>query len=296
MNKQSLTRRRFLQMAGGLALAGAGSFSYGRLIEPNWVEVVEVALPVPQLPEHLAGLRIAQLSDIHLGQYTGPEKVFDAVDRVNRLTPDLVFLTGDYVTRTARQATGLVEPLRQLTAPAYAVLGNHDLWTDRGAVTEVLKETPTRLLINQGEEARPGLFIAGVDDFWSGRPSLRAALEGAPAEAITLLLAHEPDYFDRVVRADAPVAVQFSGHSHGGQVRIPSATPDGPGLRTRAPVLPRFGERYPIGLNRVGARQVYTNRGLGVWPLPFRFNCRPEITLFTLQAGSPPTALDGAFL
>lgn len=294
MNRQQLTRRRFLQLAGGLALAGAGSFGYSRLIEPNWVEVVEVTLSIPRLPEHLAGLRIAQLSDIHLGQYTGPEKLFDAVDRVNRLAPDLVFLTGDYVTRTARQATGLVDPLRRLAAPAYAILGNHDLWTDRDAVTEVLRETPTRLLINQGEEARPGLFVAGVDDFWSGRPNLRAALDRAPQGAVTLLLAHEPDYFDRVVGADAPVAVQFSGHSHGGQVRIPSATPDGPGLRTRAPLLPRFGERYPIGLNRVGERQVYTNRGLGVWPLPFRFNCRPEITIFTLQAGSPPTAANGA--
>jgi len=86
------------------------------------------------------------------------------------------------------------------------------------------------------------------------------------------------------VRSEAPVAVQFSGHSHGGQVRIPSAIPDGVGLHTRAPVLPRFGKRYPIGLYRVGQRQVYTNRGLGVWPLPFRFNCRPEITVFTLRA------------
>ncbi len=86
-------------------------------------------------------------------------------------------------------------------------------------------------------------------------------------------MAHEPDYFDQVIAADAPVSVQFSGHSHGGQVRLPGIG---------APVLPYLGEKYPIGLRRVGDRQVYTNRGLGVWPLPYRFNCRPEITLFTL--------------
>ncbi|MBI3960884.1 MAG: metallophosphoesterase [Chloroflexi bacterium] len=284
MKTSLLSRRRFLQLAGGLALSGAAGYGYARLLEPNWVEVVEQSLSIPNLPEHLNGRRIAQLSDIHLGQYTGPEKLLSAVDRVNRLTPDLVFLTGDYVTRTAHQSEALVEPLRGLDAPAYAILGNHDLWTDRTTVSNFLAETRVRLLVNRGEEALPGLFVAGVDDIWSGRPDIRAALDGAPPGAVSLLLAHEPDFFDRVVRADVPVAVQFSGHSHGGQVRIPSATPDGAGLWTRAPVLPRYGERYPIGLYRVGARQVYTNRGLGVWPLPFRFNCRPEITLFTLHA------------
>lgn len=282
MKNPLLSRRRFLQLSGGLALSGAAGYGYTRLVEPNWVEVVEQSLAIPSLPEDLVGTRIAQLSDIHLGQYTGPEKLLDAVLRINQLSPDLVFLTGDYVTRTAGQASGLVEPLRALTAPAYAILGNHDLWTDRAAVTGYLAQTPVRLLVNQGTEALPGLFVAGVDDLWSGAPDIRASLDGLPAGAVSLLLAHEPDYFDRVVAADAPVAVQFSGHSHGGQVRIPSATPDGAGLWTRAPVLPRYGQRYPIGHYRVGQRQVYTNRGLGVWPLPYRFNCRPEITLFRL--------------
>ncbi|MFZ1756250.1 MAG: metallophosphoesterase [Caldilineaceae bacterium] len=285
MKNSLLSRRRFLQLSGGVALSAAAALGYARLLEPNWVEVVEQNLAIPHLPEHLVGTRIAQLSDIHLGEYTGPEKLLDAVERVNRLAPDLVFLTGDYVTRTERDASGLVEPLRRLAAPTYAILGNHDLWTDRTTVTQALAETPAQLLVNRGEEALPGLFVAGVDDIWSGRPDVRAALADSPAGAVSLLLAHEPDYFDRVVEADAPVAVQFSGHSHGGQVRIPSTTPDGAGLWTRAPVLPRYGERYPIGLYRVGQRQVYTNRGLGVWPLPYRVNCRPEITIFRLAMG-----------
>jgi len=285
MKTPLLSRRRFLQLTGGLALSGAAGFAYTRLLEPNWVEVVEQPLAIPHLPAHLAGRRIAQLSDIHLGEYTGPDKLLSAVERVNRLAPDLVFLTGDYVTRTARQSEALVEPLRALDAPSYAILGNHDLWTDRTTVSAFLAETPVHLLINRGEEALAGLFVAGVDDIWSGKPDLRTALDGAPTRGAALLLAHEPDFFDQVVAADAPVAVQFSGHSHGGQVRLPSARPDGVGLLTRAPILPRHGERYPIGLYKVGSRQVYTNRGLGVWPLPFRFNCRPEITLFTLHSG-----------
>ena len=282
MKNPLLSRRRFLQWTGGLALSGGAGFGYTRLVEPNWVEVVEQPLDIPGLPENLTGTRIAQISDIHLGEYTGPEKLLDAVARINRLAPDLVFLTGDYVTRTAGQASGLVEPLRALSAPTYAILGNHDLWTDRESVTSYLAQTSVRLLVNRGVEALPGLFVAGVDDIWSGQPDIRASLDGAPAGAVSLLLAHEPDYFDRVVQVDAPVAVQFSGHSHGGQVRIPSARPDGAGLWSRASVLPRYGQHYPIGLYRVGQRQVYTNRGLGVWPLPYRFNCRPEITLFRL--------------
>lgn len=284
MKSSLLSRRRFLQLTGGLALSGAAGFAYTRLLEPAWVDVVEQPLTIPNLPQHLSGQRIAQLSDIHLGEYTGPEKLWSAVEQINRLAPDLVFLTGDYVSSSASQAAGLVDPLRALLAPTYAILGNHDLWTDRAIVTSFLAETPVRLLVNRGEEALPGLFVAGVDDIWSGKPDLRTALDGAPAGGVSLLLAHEPDFFDQVAQADAPVAVQFSGHSHGGQVRLPSATPDGAGLFTRAPILPRWGERYPIGFNRAGDRQVYTNRGLGVWPLPFRLNCRPEITIFTLQA------------
>ncbi len=282
---RGLSRRSFLKLAGGLVVASAAGYGYAHYAEPSWVEVVDRMLSIPYLPEHLSGTRIAQISDIHLGEYTGPEKLWHAVEIVNQLAPDMLFLTGDYVTRTAQQADALVDPLRALTMPTYGILGNHDLWTDRATVADYLAETPVQLLVNQGVEALPGLFVGGVDDMWSGRPNVRAALADAPTSAVSLLLAHEPDFFDMVVQADAPVAVQFSGHSHGGQVRIPSPSPDGVGLFTRAPILPRFGRHYPIGLYTVGQRQVYTNRGLGVWPLPYRFNCRPEITLFTLQVG-----------
>ncbi len=118
---------------------------------------------------------------------------------------------------------------------------------------------------------------------WSGRPDLARALVRVPSGAVTFLMVHEPDFFDQVVRRDAPVAVQFSGHSHGGQVRLPRLRRDGLGLEFYAPILPRYGRRYPMGLQRRGTRQIYTNRGVGVWPLPYRFNCRPELSLFTLQ-------------
>ena len=282
MSKLALTRRRFLQLAGAAVASGAAGLGYG-LLEPAWVDVVQVSIRLPGLAERLAGLRIAQISDIHLSPFTSADKLLAAISRVNNLQPDLVAITGDFVGHEARYAAGLIEPLRMLEPPAYAVYGNHDLWTDRDAVGAALAETPVVLLVNQNVEAAPGLIIAGLDDAWSGDPRPQIALAGAPFGYTNLLLCHEPDYINSIRRANAPVALQLSGHSHGGQVRLPSTRPDGTGLATRAPVLPHMATQYPIGHYQLGGYQLYTNRGLGVWPLPFRFNCRPEITLFTLQ-------------
>lgn len=284
MKTPSLSRRRFLQVLGSTALSAAGIFGYTRLLEPRWVDVEEVMLAIPGLPVTAAGLRIVQISDIHLSRYTPMEKLASAVTEINALVPDLVLLTGDFVGDQAGNARGLVEPLRRLAAPAFAVLGNHDLWTARETVRRYLEESGATLLVNGSRQIADGVHLAGVDDVWSGRPDLQAALRDVPSGATTLLMAHEPDYFDHVNAADAPISVQFSGHSHGGQVRIPM--PADSGLRIQAPVLPRYGRRYPIGLRQVSGRKVYTNRGLGVWPLPYRFNCRPEITLFRLEPQS----------
>ncbi|MCY3708159.1 MAG: metallophosphoesterase [Caldilineaceae bacterium] len=283
MSAFSLTRRRFLQLAGSATLAGAAGLGYGGLLEPSWVEVVYVTVRLPGLAERVAGLRIAHVSDIHLSRFTSASELLAAVTRVNQLQPDVVALTGDFVGHETRHAAGLVEPLRMLEPPAYAVYGNHDLWTDRDTVRAALAETPVTLLVNQNVEAASGLTIAGLDDAWSGHPRPQVALAGSPSGNTNLLLCHEPDYIDAIRSQEAPVALQLSGHSHGGQVRLPSTRPDGKGLATRAPLLPHMATRYPIGHYRVGSYQLYTNRGLGVWPLPFRFNCRPEITHLILQ-------------
>ncbi|MYC96055.1 MAG: metallophosphoesterase [Caldilineaceae bacterium SB0661_bin_32] len=283
MSNFMLTRRRLLQLAGAAAATGAAGLGYAGTFEPAWVELREITITLPGLAERLAGFSIAQISDIHLSRFTSASELLAAVTRVNQLQPDVVVLTGDFVGHEARYAAGLIEPLRILEPPAYAVYGNHDLWTDREAVRAALAETPVTLLVNQKVEAAPGLIIAGLDDAWSGHPRPQVALAGSPSEYTNLLLCHEPDYIDTIRSQEAPVALQLSGHSHGGQVRLPSTRPDGFGLATRAPVLPHMATRYPIGHYRVGSYQLYTNRGLGVWPLPFRFNCRPEITYLTLQ-------------
>ncbi len=267
-----------------MTLAGAGAFAYVRAVEPRWLDVEAISLRVPGRAKTLDGKRIVQISDIHLGPYFTPERLGHAVAEINRLAPDWVILTGDFFTGGEEHAAGLIEPLRQLEPPTFAIHGNHDIWGGRDVLMGALQETPVTLLVNQSLALADDLWLAGVDDAWAGHPDLRAALRDVPERATTLLMAHEPDYFDHVVKRDAPVVAQFSGHSHGGQVRVPTIGPGPDGNGSRALILPYGGHRYPIGLRHVGQRQVYTNRGLGMWPMPYRFNCRPEITLFTLTA------------
>jgi predicted MPP superfamily phosphohydrolase len=289
-----LSRRSLLWMVGGLfgtTLAGTG---YARFVEPVHVQIDDVALTIVGLPPALAGKRIAQISDIHVGAYFTPENAASAIQTVNQLGVDLLMLTGDFATVRERNLSlrrelrtqavmSLVEPLRLAQMPMVAVSGNHDHWGGIEPVVRMLDEAGVRLLRNAAFPIDDGLWIAGVEDVWGGRPDLGAALRNTPANATTLLMSHSPDYFDNVIQRDAPVAVQFSGHTHGGQVRLPRPTPGPDGLYSYAPIVPDYGQRYPIGLRRVGGRSVYTNRGLGSWPIPYRFNCPPEITVFTLH-------------
>jgi predicted MPP superfamily phosphohydrolase len=280
---QTLTRRRFIQWAAGLTLTAGASAGYVRLVEPHWLSIEHFDFPIPGLPTSLDGMRLAQLSDIHLSRYFSEENLADAIAEVAKIDPDWLVLTGDYIGRNPKDAFGLVDSLRTLPMPIFAIYGNHDVWAGRQMVADSLHEAGATILLNSSLPIGPELFFAGIDDVWSGRPDLTAAMREIPQNAHTILLAHEPDFFDTVLYEKAPISLQLSGHTHGGQVRFPSATPDPSGYYSYAPVLPQLGRRYPIGLRMVDGRCVYTNRGLGSWPLPYRWNCRPELTIITLR-------------
>ncbi len=281
---RSFTRRAFLRgvLAAGLTLGGAAA--YTRVFEPRWLDVTTYPLPIANLPAALDGFRIAQISDIHLSKYLAPEHLAWTLTQVQAADVDVLALTGDFVGGDLQSVAGLVEPLAAFDRPVYAIHGNHDVGPARPTVRRYLRLAGVQLLANTAREIAGGLWLAGIDDALRGRPDLTAALSDIPSGATTVLLAHEPDFFDHVLALDAPVALQLSGHSHGGQVRLPSLEPDPSGLYSYAPLLPKLARRYPIGLRTVGPRTVYTNRGLGVWPFPYRFNCRPEVTIFTLKA------------
>ncbi len=276
-----LNRRSFLKWAGATVatcgLAGLGGYQYSTHLEPHHLVVEPVQTPITKLKLALEGFRIVQLSDIHLHPFTQIPLVQEAVAVVNNLQPDLIVLTGDYVLQGAESIFELAPVLASLNARygVFAVLGNHDLWTDGAVVRVGLAQARIPVLDNQGlllGIGRAAIYLAGLDDIWSGQPHLNNALVGATPDAPTILLAHEPDFAD-LAALDGRIDLQLSGHSHGGQVRLPGFG---------APVLPYLGQKYDQGLRRVNQMWVYTNRGLGVISPPVRFNCPPEITEITL--------------
>jgi len=277
-----LTRRTFLRSAFGSLATGAAACTYAGFIEPTWLDVTRLDMPLRNLPDAFAGFTIAQISDLHLGPYIQPTHMDPVVDRVLSLNADAVVITGDVVSRISHGEPEMIEQsLSRLRAPhgVFATLGNHDWWSGAAVVTDALRRAGITVLSNTHHVwARGGqrLYLAGLDDVWCRRQDLTAALRGVPADGAAVALVHEPDYADEVAN-DPRVLLQLSGHSHGGQVRVPLCG----ALR-----LVTWGRKYPCGLYQVGDMKLYTNRGIGVVTWPVRFACRPEVTLFKLMPAS----------
>ncbi len=278
--------RTLLRGALGAAFGGAllGGLVYAREVEPADVEVVPVSLVLPRLDEQFDGYRIALISDLHADGWMTPGRVLGLVNLVNAEEPDLVALTGDFATYSRfwsrlRHVPDLVAPLRRLHAPdgTFAILGNHDHETNSQVVRYTLAAAAVTELNNTVFTLRrhgASLHLCGVDSALEGTPRLDLVLRNLSQEGAAILLAHEPDFADESA-ATGRFDLQLSGHSHGGQVRLP--------VLGSQPYLPELGRRYASGLYRVGGMFLYTNRGLGNHPR-FRFNCRPEITVLTLKA------------
>jgi predicted MPP superfamily phosphohydrolase len=233
------------------------------------------------LPSQFHGLRIVQISDIHHGLFLPKEWLSEAVRQANRLNPDIIALTGDFVTYSRRMIGPAAELLGRLRARygVYAVLGNHDFRVDPGAVTQALRGQGIDVLRNRHVSLRFGsksIYLVGVDDYGYGA-DLRRAIRGVPSDAATVLLAHNPRVIHLASRHN--VSLVLSGHTHGGQVNLPL-------LGT---VYGRSPERlrYKIGWDRMGATQIYVSRGIGTIVLPWRLRCPAEITHLELLQGAP---------
>ena len=292
MNRHGLNRRVILGVALG-AVVGAGVFLYSRYVEPYWVAVERATLSLPRLVPPFDGYRIVHISDFHLDGWMTPERLEHVVELVNEQEPDLVAITGDFVAVSADYISGLPGPLKKLKATdgVVAVLGNHDHMNDAGAVRSALTSAGVVDVSNGVHTLRrvgAALHICGVDSVMEGCDRLEEVLEALDeAEpGCAVLLAHEPDFADKTA-ATGRFDLQLSGHSHGGQVRIPF-------LKTPyvVPLLSRLGYsfvppliyEYPSGLYEVGKMYQYTNRGLGVIQARFRLNSRPEVTVLDLRS------------
>ena len=272
----ALTRRDFL--GGGLATAGGLCLPAAARAQPREETRLEhPVFRVPGLDPAHDGLRVAQLSDLHCGERTPPERIRAAIAEVNALEPDLVVLTGDYVCRH-RSGVGLVRDLLGgLAAPTVAVLGNHDHWVDARGTARALARHGYAVLRNQHTTVtlRNAPFVViGVDDLMTGHARPRQALAGAPRGS-RLVLAHGPRTADELNALGEPVLC-LSGHTHGGQIDIPGLT--------RFFLRALAHEPYDRGAFRVGPVQLYVNRGLGNSAVRIRINSAPEITLATLRS------------
>ena len=278
-----ISRRAFIRSG---ALAAGGFALYAGTHARHELEVVRRTIFIRNLPDSFVGFRLAQISDIHLVEWTEPWFLRRVVDEVNKLAADLVVLTGDFISRgprsmdvSYRAMPVCAEALSGLTCPQrFAVLGNHDVSVDSDMVIRALAARGIPSLVNRFTTIERGsdhIFLCGVDDPGAGTPNLTSATPVHP-DAPVILLAHEPDYADTVRRHPRfpLIDLMLSGHSHGGQVCLPFIGPL---------ILPPMGQKYVEGLFRFSQMQLYVNRGIGTVSLPFRFDCPPEITEITLQ-------------
>ncbi len=252
--------------------------AYVRKVEPTWIEVVQVPLTLPRLSPALEGYRIVQITDIHSDGWMDADRITQIAQQVNDQKPDLIALTGDYVTKNAEKFAPALKSLSSLSAPdgTIAILGNHDEWTNPKLITEVLESINIKVLKNQviTLDRKGGLLnIAGLGDAWSGEDDMGKVLQQLPGIGASIMLAHEPDVADRTAETKR-FDLQLSGHSHGGQVSLPFMKL----------VTPPMGHKYPIGQYQIGDLTQYTSRGVGTSGIRARFNCRPEITVITLHA------------
>ena len=277
----SLGRRRFLQGAAVLGAAAATG------AVPVLAEAAEerprperVTFAVPGLDPAHDGLRVAQLSDVHVGHRTSPETIRRALAQANAFAPDLVVLTGDYVSRSPGDVEGMRALLGGLAAPTVAVLGNHDVWLDPAGAADALRGHGYEVLENAWTRVRlrgVPFTVVGVGDHLTRREDVAAAVRGLPPGPAPLVLAHGPRTADRLRALERPL-VCLSGHTHGGQINVPILTPL---------LLASMREPYARGRFQLGDVQLYVNRGIGMSGLRVRVNSPAEVTLATLRLAEP---------
>jgi len=269
------SRRRFIKR-GLIACAVAAPLVDVFLYEPHNIELSTYYVPIPKLPKSLEGFRIVQLSDMHRGPITPDSVINKAVEIANSTNPDIAVLTGDFVTDDATHAAPVADMLSKLTPKlrSYGCLGNHDYTAGANAVRAAVEKRGIRMLVNRNEQLGHGVFLVGLDDVAYGKPDEEAAFDGISENDFHITLSHSPLAAMRLKNRNG---LLISGHTHGGQVRIPFASIHTlPGL---------VAGKYFSGWYLEDGLRTYVNRGVGMTNLPIRFMCRPEVTLFVLERG-----------
>ncbi|MBZ4417880.1 metallophosphoesterase [Myxococcus sp. RHSTA-1-4] len=261
-----------------VARSGADPFRQERRLRwRDHFSLSENVLFLPHMHAEHDGLRVAQLSDVHVGQATSSIRIRRAVEAVNSESPDLVFLTGDYVTHSPKPLPRVRELLSGLKGPVFVVLGNHDHWVDGPYLRESFEQLGYTVLQNEHRVVHvkgAPVTVLGIDDGRTGRDDVETTFRGAPESGTRLVLTHAPPTVEKLP-AHAGL-VQFSGHTHGGQFVVRGLT---------EAIFRRVGQPYISGHYHVNGNQLYVNRGLGFgFGGPYlRRGSEPEVAFFTLR-------------
>jgi predicted MPP superfamily phosphohydrolase len=260
-------------------LSGLAICAYGIVVRRKWVRVVERVARVEGLDPRLDGLRIAHLSDLHIGGHTPRRWGMRWADAAVAKDPDLAVVTGDMVTSGHDFYGDVADVVGALRAKmgVFVSMGNHDYFGDGEPLVALLRAKGVRVLRNEGvlvERNGASIWIAAIDDTWTRRDDVASAMRGRPQGSTTILLAHDPDAFDEAAEAGANLVL--SGHTHGGQIAVP--------FLARAANLASFTHRYILGFYRKGRALLYVHPGLGTTGPPMRLGVAPEVTLLVLRA------------
>lgn len=276
-----MNRRNLLKAAASSALFAPFMANAEARYQPGHeaYEVTETDIVLAGIPQEHDGLRVAQISDIHVGRNTPDGRIISAVNRINEMKPDLVFLTGDYVTRKGDPLERVSIVLKGLNAPTFVVMGNHDHYTDAKFLGDDFGKIGYTVLANQHSVVRvrgKAVTILGIDDAVTKHDNVTETFKNAAVDGTRLVLAHSPPTVDKLP-GNANLAC-FSGHTHGGHFVIPGVTES---------IFRKAGQPYVRGLHKVNGNQVYVNRGLGFGrggPMT-RMGSEPEVSVFTLRRG-----------
>ena len=290
--KLSITRRGFIRLCilGLLSLVGAKGF-----LNTRNLELVKLKVGSKRIPHAFDELRVGQITDIHAGPLVPRGLIREGVELIMAERPDVIVLTGDFVSGATKflwtsyggfkqhHYDYCMEELARLKAPlgVFAVLGNHDFWSGQEVAQKIvhgLEGIGVQVLRNEAiplEKKGQHFYLVGVDDYWEGSYSLSKALKGIPEDTCRILLSHNPDVNEDIDNLGERIDFIISGHTHGGQVVFPFIG----ALYIPSP----FGQKYRASLVRDGERQTYISRGLGLFFVPIRINCPPEVTMLTLR-------------
>ena len=296
--RRALHRSLFNVGISGITLTNSES-----LVEPQWIEITQHEISIANLPPAFEDFSIVQLTDLHHSSIVTLDYLQACFRQVVELQPDLVVMTGDYITRQEKYAQPVAQAICKIIVeagiPTYAVLGNHDHWNndwnnewnddlDAGVfplrnrwkgdgvkVLNALVAGRIKVLMNESVPLQRGndrLWLVGCDDFLAGDFDLERALTSLPSTGEPrFLLMHNPQPIESIAHHGFDLVL--SGHTHGGQISLPF-------------VPPKVGNKYLAGLFYVGASRLYVCRGLGVTGVPIRFMTTPEIACFRLVRSS----------